>query len=327
MPTIKVKSLTKNYTVHRKEEGLSGSLKSIFSRKYETVEAVKDISFDIEQGELVGFIGPNGAGKTTTLKVLSGLLHPTKGDIEVAGYKPFERNPEFLKKISLVMGQKNQLWWDLPAVETFRLNKEIYSIPDEKYNQILNNLTEILDLKDYIHIQVRKLSLGQRMKAELIASLLHAPDVLFLDEPTIGLDVVMQKTVRDFIGEYNREYKATILLTSHYMLDVQELAKRVIVIDHGQLLFDGPLTDIIKKYAGEKRVTVELEKPIPQKDLEKIADIDETHGTRVTFKVKRSDVPNATEHILKKLPVLDLTVEDLPIEDIIRNLFTSKKEK
>ncbi len=325
MSAISVKNLSKNYIVHRKEEGLTGSLKSVFSRKNETVKAVQDITFDIKQGELVGFIGPNGAGKTTTLKVLSGLLHPTKGEVSVTGFKPFERKNEFLKKISLVMGQKNQLWWDLPAVETFRLNKEIYAIPDKQYQETLDTLTDILDLKDYIHIQVRKLSLGQRMKAELIASLLHAPDVLFLDEPTIGLDVVMQKTVRDFIGEYNKKYNATIILTSHYMLDVQELAKRVIVIDHGQLLFDGPLTDIIKKYAGEKRIIVELEGTIPERELAKVASLEEARGNHAIFKVKREEVPSTTEAVLKKLPVLDLTVEDLSIEDIIRNLFTSNR--
>ena len=324
MSAISVKNLTKNYYIHRKEEGLTGSIKSIFSRKTETVEAVKDISFEIERGELVGFIGSNGAGKTTTLKCLSGLLYPSQGTITVAGFTPHERKEAFLKKISLIMGQKNQLWWELPAIETFRLNKEIYEIPDKKYHDVVDSLSDLLDIKEILHIQTRKLSLGQRMKAELVAALLHSPEVLYLDEPTIGLDVVMQKAVRDFIGEYNKKYNATILLTSHYMLDVQELAKRVIVIDHGQLLFDGPLSEIIKKYADEKKIKIELTKKVDKKALQKIAKVTQYSDEVATLTIERDKVAKATEAVLKKFPVHDLTVEDLSIEEVIRNLFKDK---
>src|SRR3989338_9575080 len=236
MAVIKVDKLCKYYQVHQKEPGLTGSLKSLFARKYYDVKAVDDISFEIEEGELIGFIGPNGAGKTTTLKTLSGLLYPTSGEVSVLGYTPWKRQPEFQKQFALVMGQKNQLWWDLPAIESFILNKEIYEVPAEKYQKTLDELVDLLEVRDILKIQVRKLSLGQRMKMELIAALIHSPKILFLDEPTIGLDVVMQKKMRDFIKEYNRRFKATIILTSHYMDDVKELCERVIIIDHGKLL-------------------------------------------------------------------------------------------
>src|SRR3989344_1766063 len=245
---ISVSHLKRYYQTYKKEPGFLGSLRSLVHSKYETVKAVDDVSFTVDAGELVGFIGPNGAGKTTTLKCLSGLLFPTSGVVRVLGYTPFERNHQYLKQISLVMGQKNQLWWDLPAQETFLLNKEIYEIPDDQYNKTLHELVELLDVESLLKVQVRKLSLGERMKMELIAALIHSPKVLFLDEPTIGLDVVMQKKMRDFINEYNSRRKATILLTSHYMDDVKELCDRVIIIDHGKLLFDGALDDIIKKF-------------------------------------------------------------------------------
>lgn len=244
---IKVNDLVKNYSTYKKEPGITGSLKSMFSRKYETVKAVENISFEIDEGELIGFIGPNGAGKTTTLKCLSGLLYPTSGDIEVLGFTPQQRKKEFLKDIGLIMGQKNQLWWDLPAIDTFILQKEIYEIPASKYKKTLTDLLDLLDANDIYKVPVKKLSLGQRMKMEIIATLLHNPKVLFLDEPTIGLDVVMQKTLRSFIKEYNNKYKATIILTSHYMKDVEELCKRVIVINHGKILYDGQLSNLVKK--------------------------------------------------------------------------------
>ncbi|MDO8639697.1 MAG: ATP-binding cassette domain-containing protein, partial [bacterium] len=256
MPVISISNLSKHYEVHKKEPGLSGSLKSLFARKYETIKAVDEISFEINEGELVGFIGPNGAGKTTTLKCLSGLLYPTKGKISVLGFTPFDRKKEFLKQISLIMGQKNQLWWDLPAVDTFLLNKEIYEIPNNQYKKILDELLVLLEVTDLIKVPVKKLSLGQRMKMELIAALLHSPKVLFLDEPTIGLDVVMQKKLREFIREYNKRYKATIILTSHYMGDVEELCKRVIVINYGKIIFDGEISNLVKQYAPYKLITV-----------------------------------------------------------------------
>ena len=248
MPIIDVKNLSKTFKIYKKEPGLKGTLRSFFKRKYEYSPAVKQVSLKIEEGELVGFIGPNGAGKTTTLKMLSGLLYPTRGDLSVLGYTPFDRKPEFLKQISLVMGQKNQLWWDLPAMDTFLLKKEIYEVSDADFKDRVEELSELLDVKKLLHIQVRKLSLGQRMKCELMAALIHRPKILFLDEPTIGLDVVVQHRLRNFIKEYNTKHKATILLTSHYMRDVKHLCDRVIVINFGSIIYDGKLDDLIEKY-------------------------------------------------------------------------------
>lgn len=302
--TITVKNLKKYYLVHQKESGLFGSIKSLFSRKYYDVKAVDGISFNIEEGELIGFIGPNGAGKTTTLKVLSGLLYPTSGEVSVLGYEPFKRQTQFQKQFSLIMGQKNQLWWDLPAMESFILNKEIYEVPEGKFKKTLDDLSEMLDVKDILKIQVRKLSLGQRMKCELIAALLHSPKVLFLDEPTIGLDVVAQKNMRDFIKDYNERFKATIILTSHYMGDVKELCKRIIIINQGKILYDGLLEKIVKKYAPFKVINIE-----------------EANGNLVKLKVKKSQVANRASEILSKYDVADLTIEDPPIEDIIRDIF------
>ena len=256
MAIIEIKNLTKSFKIYKKEPGLKGALQSLFSRKYENKVAVNDVSFSIEEGELIGFIGPNGAGKTTTLKMLSGLLYPSAGTVSVLGSKPFDRKKDFLKQISLVMGQKNQLWWDLPPMDTFLLNKEIYEISDIDFKSRVEELSELLDVKEIMHVQVRKLSLGQRMKCELMAALLHRPKILFLDEPTIGLDVVVQQRVRHFIKDYNQKYKATILLTSHYMQDVKALCSRVIVINHGAIIYDGVLDDLLTKFGkkGDKDV-------------------------------------------------------------------------
>lgn len=321
---VKVSNLKKFYQVHKKEPGLKGSVKSLFKRRNETVKAVNDISFEIEEGELVGFIGPNGAGKTTTLKCLSGLLYPDGGQVEVLGFEPFARNHDYLRQISLVMGQKNQLWWDLPPLETFSLNKEIYEIPSEQYHRVLETLVKLLDVKDILKVQTRKLSLGQRMKCELIAALLHSPKVLFLDEPTIGLDVVMQKKMRDFIKEYNRRYHSTIILTSHYMGDVKELCKRVMIIDRGKLVFDGQLEEITKKFADQKVLEIVLNKEIDPRKVEKIAEVNEFKYPRVIMKIHRDKVSQVTAEVLDKLPVADLNVEEPPIEDVIRELFTGK---
>lgn len=324
MSVISVKNLKKYYKVHQKEPGLSGSIRSLFSRKYYDVKAVNDVGFEIEEGELVGFIGPNGAGKTTTLKVLSGLLYPTSGDVSVLGYTPWDRKPAFQKQFSLVMGQKNQLWWDLPAIESFVLNKEIYEVPDDKYKATLDELVELLDVKDVLKVQVRKLSLGQRMKMELIAALIHNPKILFLDEPTIGLDVVMQKKMRDFIKEYNRRYNATVILTSHYMDDVKELCKRVIIIDKGKVLFDGALDEIIRKFANHKLLTVVFSKEVSEKDLKKIGEIKEFDLPKATISVQRDKVSQAAAKLLENFPVADLNIEEAKIEDIIREVFTGK---
>ncbi|HAV15263.1 MAG TPA: ABC transporter [Candidatus Pacebacteria bacterium] len=322
---ISVQHLKKYYKVYKKQPGLMGSLKALFARKYESVQAVNDISFEIEPGELVGFIGPNGAGKTTTLKVLSGLLYPTAGEISVLGFTPWDRKPEFQKQFSLVMGQKNQLWWDLPAMETFLLNKAIYEIPDTQYKHTLNKLVTLLDVKDVINIQVRKLSLGQRMKCELIAALLHNPKVLFLDEPTIGLDVVMQKVMRDFVREYNTTFGATILLTSHYMDDVKELCKRVIIIDHGKKLFDGKLQDIIDKYAKNKILSVVFSKETDQKKLETIGKVKSFEFPSATILVPRKEASRLAAKLLEDFSIADLNIEEPPIEAIIRDVFQNGK--
>ncbi len=324
MSVIEVSRLRKSYAVFKKEPGVAGSLKSIFRRRYEEVKAISDISFNIEMGELVGFIGPNGAGKTTTLKCLSGLLYPDSGFVSVLGFQPWQRQPAFQKQFALVMGQKNQLWWDLPPMETFLLNKEIYEIPQEQFKKTLDELVELLDVENVLKIQTRKLSLGQRMKCELIASLLHSPKVLFLDEPTIGLDVVMQKKIRDFIKEYNRRYQATIILTSHYMGDVKELCQRVMIIDKGELVFDGELEKIVKKYAEDKIISVILREKVGLEKLKQIGKFEKYCYPQVDFRIGKEQIPQTTSKILEELPVVDLNIEEPPIEEIIRDLFTKK---
>lgn len=325
MKVIEVKNLTKTYQVHQKEPGFLATFKSLFHRKYEEVKAVDNISFAIGEQELVGFIGPNGAGKTTTLKCLSGLLYPTAGEISVLNFKPWERKHDFLGQIAFVMGQKNQLWWDLPAMDSFLLNKEIYEIPDQKFKTALGELAELLEAKDILKIPIKKLSLGQRMKCELIAALLHFPKVLFLDEPTIGLDVVMQKKLREFIASYNKQYGATIILTSHYMADVEALAKRVIVINHGRLLFDGQLKDLVKKYAPEKFIHLVLGDHTPREDLAKIAKVESYNFPKVILKIPANKLSDGAAEILKKFKVSDLNIEDAQIEEVIRKVFTKSK--
>jgi len=324
MSIIQVKGLKKYYRVHQKEPGLFGSLKSLFKRKYKTVKAVDNVSFSIDEGELVGFIGPNGAGKTTTLKCLSGLLYPDGGKVDVLGFNPWDRKPEFQKQFSLVMGQKNQLWWDLPPIETFILNREIYEVPKKKYEEVLSELTKLLEVEEVLRVQTRKLSLGQRMKCELIAALIHSPKVLFLDEPTIGLDVVMQKKMRDFIKEYNQRYKSTIILTSHYMGDVKELCERVVIIDKGKLVFDGKLAEIIQRYADHKILSVVFAKEIDPKKLAEIGEIKHYQFPKAILSVERATAPMAAAELLRQFPVADLTLEEEKIEDIIRELFTGK---
>ncbi len=324
MSVINVKNLKKYYKVHKKEPGLVGSLKSLFKREYEEVKAVDRVSFSIKKGELVGFIGPNGAGKTTTLKCLSGLLYSDGGKLSVLGFDPWKRKHDFLKQISLVMGQKNQLWWDLPAMETFLLNKEIYEIPDEKFRETLDKLVALLEIEKIINVQVRKLSLGQRMKCELIAALLHSPKVLFLDEPTIGLDVVMQKKIRDFIKNYNKEFKSTIILTSHYMGDVQELCKRVIIIDKGKIVFDGQLTEVIERYADHKLLEITLGKEINLRRLAEMGEVVEFDFPRVVLKVKKEESNKIAAKLLHSYSVKDLNISEASIENIIRELFTGK---
>src|SRR3989338_4276808 len=324
---IIVDRLVKNFEVSEKEAGLTGAIKSLFSSKKKTVRALREISFTIQPGELVGFIGPNGAGKTTTLKTLSGLLYPTSGFIEVLEHNPWERKPEFLKQIALVMGQKNQLWWDLPAIETFELNRAIYEIPTKNYNDNLKELVDLLEIGKLINTPVRKLSLGQRMRMELTAALLHKPKVLFLDEPTIGLDIIGQQKIRDFIYEYNKKYNATILLTSHNMDDLSNLARRVIVIDAGLLLFDGAFEELIAKFAKEKIIKATLGNEDNIKGLESIGKIRKLSFPEVIISVPREATAVAAAELLQNFPVEDLTIEEVPIEDIIRKVFRGAEKK
>lgn len=322
---ISVKNLKKYYQVHKKEPGLWGGVKSFLKRKYFDVKAVDGISFEIEEGELVGFIGPNGAGKTTTLKVLSGLLYPTSGRVQVLGSDPFKREKQFQMNISLIMGQKNQLWWDLPPMDSFILNKEIYEIDEQKFQQTFKKLSEMLEVGDILNTPVRKLSLGQRMKCELIAALLHSPKVLFLDEPTIGLDVVAQQTMRDFIREYNKDFHATILLTSHYMADVKELCRRVIIIDQGKIIYDGLLEKIINKFAPYKVMKVDFDKKADVAELEELGKVEKYSDNFVEIKIKKGEVSEKTAKLLSEFNVADLTIEDPAVEDIIRDIFNSQK--
>lgn len=325
MEAIRVQNLKKYYQVYQKQPGLLGSINSLISRKYINIKAVNDISFNISEGELVGFIGPNGAGKTTTLKCLSGLLYPNVGRISVHGFYPYDRKKEFLKNIALLMGQKNQLWWDLPPMDSFLLNKEIYEIEETAFNKTLSELTELLSVGDLVNIPVRKLSLGERMKCELIATLLHRPKILFLDEPTIGLDVVMQKTIRDFIASYNHHFKATIILTSHYMEDVKELCKRVIIIDKGRLLFDGDLQEIVEKYAPDKLLSITFDKYVDVRELAKIGEVKKFEFPNVLIAVKREKTSRKASQLLAQFSVDDLNIEEPDIEDIIRKVFSDKK--
>jgi ABC-2 type transport system ATP-binding protein len=322
MAIISVSHLTKYYKVYKKDPGFRGSIKSLFHRKHFDAKAVDDISFSIEEGELVGFIGPNGAGKTTTLKCLSGLLYPTDGSVNVLGYTPFERKHTFLKQIALVMGQKNQLWWDLPAIDSFLLNKEIYEVSDRKYKVMLDELAELLDVKDVLQVQVRKLSLGQRMKCELIAALIHSPKVLFLDEPTIGLDVVMQKKLRDFIKEYNKRYKSTVILTSHYMEDVRQLCERVIIIDRGKILYDGKLDNIVKQYAANKYLSVTFTEHVTKEDLKKLGKIEVYDFPKAVISVPFERTKQIAAKLLQDYPVDDINIEEPDIEEIIRQIFS-----
>jgi len=319
-----VERLTKEFEVRERRPGLSGALTSIFSSKTKMVKALKGVSFSLDEGEMIGFIGPNGAGKTTTLKILSGVLHPTQGFVQVAGYTPWERRHDYLRQISLVMGQKNQLWWDLPASETFELNRAIYEIPEKVYKRSLDELIEVLKVEKYLNTPVRRLSLGQRMRLELIAALLHKPKVIFLDEPTIGLDVVAQQKVRDFIRQYNKKNKATVILTSHNMDDVADLAKRVVVIDKGGIVFDGALSDLVGRFAKKKIIKICVEGSVDYKKLERIGTIEEAKMPLVTLSVPRGAAKMAAAELLQSFPIEDLTIEEEPLESVIRQVFGGK---
>jgi ABC-2 type transport system ATP-binding protein len=293
----------------------------VHRRKLE-VPAVDDISFDLATGEIVGFLGPNGAGKTTTLKMLSGLLYPTSGEMTVLGFVPWKREKPFLRQITLVMGQRNQLVWDIPALNSFELNRVIYRISPEDYKKTLAELTELLDLGPLLTKPVRNLSLGERMKCEIAAAMLHRPKVVFLDEPTIGLDVTMQRRIRSFIAEYKRRFDATVLLTSHYMADVEALCKRVVVIHHGKLLYDGELSRLLQKFSEHKTIVVQIGDC--QANLASYGEVLSCEDGRFTLRVPKGDTARVTEKILADLPVIDLLVEDPPIEEVIERVFAQE---
>jgi ABC-2 type transport system ATP-binding protein len=322
--TIVAEHLTKIYRVQKKPPGLLASVRAVFQRDYTEVRAVDDVNVSVRRGELVGFLGPNGAGKTTTLKMMAGLLEPTHGKVRVLGHEPFKRERPFQRRFALILGQKNQLWWDLPASESFLLNKEIYGVSDAAYKRTLDNLADLLDLGPLLDIQVRKLSLGERMKCELAAALLHQPDVLFLDEPTIGLDVVMQQKIREFIGVYQREHQATILLTSHYMDDVKALCERVVVIDHGKVIFDGALRELARRFGDDRLLTLDLDAAITRVQAASYGAVTAWEPTKVSLRVPREAVSETAARLLAQLQVRDLSIQEPDVEDVIRSLFSGE---
>jgi len=323
MPAIEATGLTKTFRTYKKQPGFRGAIKGLFRREYEQTVAVKDVSFKIEPGELVGFLGPNGAGKTTTLKMLAGLLYPASGSAKVLGYVPWERDDGYRRQFALLLGQKNQLWWDLPASESLDLNAKIYGISAAELERTVTEMTELLGVKDKLNVSVRELSLGERMKMELIASLLHKPRVLLLDEPTIGLDVISQKTVREFLRNHNATQKTTILLTSHYMADIQELCERVIIIDHGTIFFDGKLSEVLDRFADFKLITIQCDGAanLQAENLQKYGEVVEQSAGSIRLKVKRDRVIPICKALLDEVPVTDIDIQEVPIEDVIRSIF------
>lgn len=322
---ITVKNLYKQYNYYEKEAGLKNSFKGLFTRKKLVREAVKDISFQVMEGEVVGFLGANGAGKTTTLKMLSGILYPTAGEISVMGYRPSERKKNFKRQFSIVMGQKNQLWWDLPASESLELNRCIYEIDRKDFDEMVDYLTELLEVKDLLHVQVRRLSLGERMKMELIASLIYRPKVLFLDEPTIGLDIISQKNIQDFIREYNKEFKTTVILTSHYMNDIEKLCRRTIIMNHGSIVYDGELKEVNGIFGDDKLLKFQLDSDIPLDTIAQYGRIIKHENMNFTLQVGKDEVKACAVRLLQDLPINDFNVEDIPVEEGITLLY--KKEE
>jgi ABC-2 type transport system ATP-binding protein len=318
---ITVKGLSKSFDYYRKELGLKSSIKNLFFREKLVKAAVRDISFEVAEGEIVGFLGPNGAGKTTTLKMLSGIVHPTQGHAAVLGYTPWERKKAFKMQFAIVMGQKNQLWWDLPANESLYLNKCIYEIDDHAYQATLAELTELLDVRDLLSVQVRRLSLGERMKMELVAALLHQPRLIFLDEPTIGLDILSQKRMREFFKYYNQQKKATLILTSHYMQDIEDLCKRVIVMNEGRIVFDGDLSRVNQVFAQSKIVRLQLDSPVERERLAAFGLVKEHTDVSATLEIPRLELKERSKSILDQLPIVDFTIADIPVEEGIALLY------
>ncbi len=322
---ITVDHLSKSFDYYKKELGLKNSLKNLFYREKLTKEAVRGISFQIDEGEMVGFLGPNGAGKTTTLKMLSGILHPTGGKASVLGFTPWERKKAFQMQFAIVMGQKNQLWWDLPANESLYLNKCIYEIDDKTYRATLGELTGLLDVRGLLNVQVRRLSLGERMKMELIAALIHKPRLIFLDEPTIGLDLISQKKIREFFKYYNQEKKATVILTSHYMGDVEDLCKRSIIINEGRIVYDGDLPGVNEVFAQSKIIRLQLSTPVGRDVLASFGKVKEHAELTATLEVPRLDLKERSKAILDRLPVVDFNIEDIPVEEGIALLYQKQE--
>ncbi|MCC6359212.1 MAG: ATP-binding cassette domain-containing protein [Phycisphaerales bacterium] len=321
MAVVEASDLSKVFRVPQRESGLGAALRSVLRRRYTDVKAVDRVSFSIEPGEVVGFLGPNGAGKTTTLKILTGLLHPNSGGASVLGHVPWKRENAFLRRISLVMGQRSQLSWDLPVMDSFVVQLAVYDVEPAAGKATLDELVQLLDLSALLKKPVRNLSLGERMKCELCCSLLYRPEVLFLDEPTIGVDITMQARIRQFIADYNRRYRSTVILTSHYMADVTALCKRIIVINHGRILFDGPLGELVARLAPFKMITVDLERDIETDGLETLGPVASRNGRKITFKIPKAEAAATTARLLAQLPVLDLTIADPPIEDVIEQIF------
>lgn len=321
MSIIRVRNLVKSYLVYQKKEGLAAAVKGLFQRDYKTVEAVQSIDLDVEKGEFVAFLGPNGAGKTTTLKLLSGVIYPTSGEATVMGYVPWERSLDYRRRFALVMGQKNQLWWDLPSQESFRLHQQIYCIDRTEYDRVVDELTSLLDVRNLLGRPVRELSLGERMKMELIAALLHSPEVLFLDEPTIGLDVIAQHNIQQFLKYYQEQRGITIMLTSHYMKDVAALCKRVVVIAGGSVQYDGSLDGIIDRFSGSKIVTVDLTEGQGSEGFERYGEVVSINGPQVKLKINRGSIPTSLARLLSDYKIDDIAVEDPPLEDVIAGLF------
>lgn len=326
MAIIEIRNLSKSYRVYQKKEGLGQALRGLFRREYKTVQAVQNVSLDVEPGEFVAFLGPNGAGKTTTLKLLSGVIYPTSGNATVMGFVPWQRSLDYRRRFALVMGQKNQLWWDLPAQESFRLHQKIYSIEEAGFRKTLDELTSLLDVSPLLGRPVRELSLGERMKMELIAALLHSPEVLFLDEPTIGLDVIAQHKIQQFLKYYQEERKITVLLTSHYMKDVAALCKRVVVIAQGTVKYDGSLEGIVEDFSNNKIITLELADGSSPDGLERFGTIEKIVMPKVSLRCNRSDVSQALSGILNNYKIDDMAVEDPPLEEVIAKLFAQVSE-
>ncbi|MEO1764529.1 MAG: ATP-binding cassette domain-containing protein [Cyanobacteria bacterium J06629_18] len=323
MSIIIAQDLSKVYPVAIKEPGIKGTVSHFFRRKYREIKAVNNVSFEIAPGEVVGFLGANGAGKTTTLKMLTGLIHPSSGNVRVANNIPFQRKEAFLQQITLVMGQKQQLLWDLPALDSLRINAAVYSIPDKEFHYRVGELTEMLSLEGKLTQPVRKMSLGERMKAELLAALLHRPQVLFLDEPTLGLDVNAQVNVRDFLREYNQRYQATVLLTSHYMADITALCKRVLLIHQGELMYDGSLDGLLERFAPYRVINVELAEVVDLVRLETFGEVQAHDGRMVGFMIPQEKLTSTVSRILAELEVVDLTVTEPPVEEVIGKVFQS----